>query len=126
VLFAFPHVSEEPSLVQIVSSGLSSIRPALEMGPVDMVAVYLDVDFTISLKDIVALLQPLQLAFDTVREFVIYVPRGREVVLRVCSFTDKTLDLLICISLPLSQGQSVPRRTCYVVPKEHYPGFLLD
>ena len=96
------------------------------MGPVDMVAVYLDVDFTISLKDIVALLQPLQLAFDTVREFVIYVPRGREVVLRVCSFTDKTLDLLICISLPLSQGQSVPRRTCYVVPKEHYPGFLLD
>ena len=53
------------------------------MGPMDMVAVYLDVDFTISLKDVVALLQPLQLAFDAVREFVLYVPRGRDVVLTV-------------------------------------------
>ena len=85
VLFAFPHISEEPSLVQTVSCGLSSIRCAVEMGPTDMVAIYLDVDFTVSLKVIVALLQPLQLAFDAVREFIIYVPRGREVVLRVRS-----------------------------------------
>ena len=49
----------------------------------DIVAVYLNVDFTVSLKDVVALLQPLQLAFDAVREFVIYVPRGRDIVLRV-------------------------------------------
>lgn len=126
VLFAFPHVSEELSLVQTVSCGLSSIRSALELGPMDMVAVYLDVDFTISLKDIVALLQPLQLAFDAVREFVIYVPRGREVVLRVSSPNGihLTTDVLIC--LIFSQGQSTPRRTCYVVPKDHYPGFLLD
>ena len=86
MLFAFPHVSEKPSLLQTVSWGLSSVRPALEMGPVDIVAVYLNVDFTISLKDIVALLQPLQLAFDAVREFVIYVPRGRDIVLRVSFF----------------------------------------
>ncbi|KAF9654139.1 hypothetical protein BDM02DRAFT_3181977 [Thelephora ganbajun] len=105
VLFAFPHASEEPSLIQNVSYALPSIRSALEMGPMDMVALYLDVDFTISLKGIVALLQPLQLVFDAVREFVIYVPRGREIILK---------------------GQSVPRRTCYVVPKDHYPGFLLD
>jgi hypothetical protein len=126
VLFAFPHVSEEPSLVQTVSGGLSSIRSALEMGPTDMVAVYLDVDFTVSLKDIVALLQPLQIAFDAVREFVIYVPRGREIVLRVGSSTGipLTTDVLICLSCP--QGQSLPRRTCYVVPRDHYPGFLLD
>lgn len=84
VLFAFPHVSEELSLVQDVSCGLSSVRRALEMGPMDMVAVYLNVDFAVSLKDVVALLQPLQLVFDAVREFVIYVPRGREIVLRVC------------------------------------------
>ena len=122
VLFAFPHVSEEPSLIQNVSSGLSSIRSALEMGPMDMVAVYLDVDFTISLKDIVALLQPLQLAFDAVREFIIYVPRGREVVLRVCSFPNKTLDVLIYISLflpgSISAAQDVLRR-----PKGTLSGF---
>ena len=124
MLFAFPHVSEEPSLVQTVSYGLPSIRSALELGPMDMVAVYLDVNFTVSLKDIVALLQPLQLAFDAVREFVIYVPRGREVVLRVRSLGRNLLtsDVLICLSD--SQGQSTPRRTCYVVPKDHYPGFL--
>ena len=87
VLFAFPHVPEELSLVQTVSGGLSSIHSALAMGPMDMVAVYLDVDFTVSLKDIVALLQPLQFVFDAVREFVIYVPRGREIVLRVGSLT---------------------------------------
>ena len=85
VLFAFPHVSEELSLVQTVSGGFSSIRPAMDMGPMDMIAVYLDVDFTVSLKVIVALLQPLQLVFDAVREFVIYVPHGREIVLRVRS-----------------------------------------
>lgn len=83
MLFAFPHVPEKPSLVQTVSCGLFSVRPALEMGPMDIVAVYLNVDFTISLKDVVALLQPLQLAFDAVREFIIYVPRGRDIVLRV-------------------------------------------
>ena len=100
VLFAFPHISEELSLVQTVSGGLSSIRPALEMGPMDMVAVYLDVDFTVSLKNIVALLQPLQLVFDAVREFVIYVPRGREIVLRVGSPTGTplTTDVLIYFS----------------------------
>jgi len=101
VLFAFPHVPEELSLVQTVSCGLSPVRSTLEMGPMDMVAIYLDVDFTISLKDIVALLQPLQLAFDAVREFVIYVPRGREVVLRVGSPTGTQLiiDVLIRVSL---------------------------
>lgn len=83
MLSAFPHVSEKLSLVQTVSGGLSSVPPALQMGPMDTVAVYFDVDFTISLKDVVALLQPLQLAFDAVREFVIYVPRGRDIVLRV-------------------------------------------
>ena len=100
VLFAFPHVSEELSLLQAVSGALSPIRSALEMGSMDMVAVYLDVDFTVSLKDIVALLQPLQLAFDAVREFVIYVPRGREIVLRVGSLsgTPLTTDVLICLS----------------------------
>lgn len=68
----------------------------------DMVAVYLDVDFTVSLKNIVAFLQPLQLAFDAVREFVIYVPRGREVVLRVrVSNQNQESDVLICF-LPLS------------------------
>lgn len=128
VLFAFPHVPDQLSLVQDVSCGLPSIRSALEMGPMDLVAVYLDADFTISLKDIVALLQPLQLAFDAVREFVIYVPRGREVVLTVRFPTGPSStvcpDVLICF--PPSQGQSVPRRTCYVVPTDHYPGFLLD
>lgn len=84
VLFAFPHISEKPSLVQTVSCGLSSVLPALAMGPMDVVAVYLDVDFSVSLKDIVALLQPLQLAFDAVREFILYVPRGPDVVLTVC------------------------------------------
>ena len=100
MLFAFPHVSEELSLLQAVSVAFSPIRSALEMGPMDMVAVYLDVDFTVSLKDIVALLQPLQLAFDAVREFVIYVPRGREIVLRVGSLsgTPLTTDVLICLS----------------------------
>lgn len=92
----------------------------------DMVAVYLDVDFTISLKDIVALLQPLQLTFDAVREFVIYVPRGREVVLRVGSPTGTQLTIDVLMRFSSSQGQSSPHRTCYVVPKEHYPGFLLD
>ena len=102
VLFAFPHVPEEFSLVKNVTGGLSSIRCALEMGPMDMVAVYLDVDFTVSLKNIVAFLQPLQLAFDAVREFVIYVPRGREVVLRVrVSNQNQEPDVLICF-LPLS------------------------
>ena len=69
----------------------------------DMVAVYLDVDFTISLKDIVALLQPLQLVFDAVREFVIYVPRGREIVLRVglLTITQLTTDVLMYLSFPL-------------------------
>jgi hypothetical protein len=97
VLLAFPHVSEQRTLVQAVSCGFPSIRSALEMGPMDMVAVYLDVDFRVSLKDIVALLEPLQLAFDAVREFVIYVPRGRDIVLRVGSLTrtQLTLDVLI-------------------------------
>ena len=106
VLFAFPHISEKSSLVQTISGGFSSIRPTLEMGPMDTVAVYLDVEFTISLKDIVALLQPLQLAFDTVREFVVYVPGGREIVLRVGSSTRTrlTTDVLIC----LSSGTIIP------------------
>jgi hypothetical protein len=94
-LFAFPHVSEKPSLVQTVSYGLSSVRPALEMGPTDIVAVYLNIDFNVSLKDVVALLQPLQLTFDAVREFVIYVPRGREIVLRV-GFLTRTQSTLMC------------------------------
>ena len=103
VLFTFPHVSQELTLLQTVSGSLSSIRSALEMGPMDMVAVYLDVDFTISLKDIVALLQPLQLVFDAVREFVIYVPRGREIVLRVglLTITQLTTDVLMYLSFPL-------------------------
>lgn len=73
------------------------------MGPMDIVAVYLNVDFTITLKDIVALLQPLQLVFDAVREFVIYVPRGRDIVLRVGFLprTSLSLDMLI-LSLFLS------------------------
>lgn len=106
MLFAFPHISEKSSLVQTISGGFSSIRPTLEMGPMDTVAVYLDVEFTISLKDIVALLQPLQLAFDTVREFVVYVPGGREIVLRVGSSTRTrlTTDVLIC----LSSGTIIP------------------
>ena len=83
VLFAFPHVSEKPSLVQSVSRSLLSIHPALEMRPMDIVAVYLDVDFFVTLKDVVALLQPLQLAFRAVREFIIYVPLGPDIVLRV-------------------------------------------
>lgn len=96
MLFAFPHVSEKPSLVPTVSCSLSSIPPALAMGPMDMVAVYLDVDFTISLKDVVALLQPLQLAFDAVREFVLYVPRGRDVVLTVGAPTNNIDRPLMC------------------------------
>ena len=123
VLFAFPHVPEKSSLVQTVSSGLFSISPAFEMRPVDMVAVYLDVDFTITLKDVVALLQPLQLVFDAVREFVVYIPRGRDIVLRVGVPTTIHLSLDVLI---FSQGQSVPRRTCYVLAKDHYPGFSLD
>ena len=126
MLFAFPHVSEELSLVQTVSGGLSSIRSALEMGSMDMVAVYLDVNFTVSLKDVVALLRLLQLAFDAVREFVIYVPRGREIVLKVGSPTGTPLTTDVLIRLSCHKGQSLPRRTCYVVPRDHYPGFLLD
>ena len=126
VLFAFPHVSEKLSLVQTVSGGFSSVRSTLEMGPMDTVAVYLDVDFTISLKDIVALLQPLRLAFDTVREFVIYIPGGREIVLTVGPPTRTRLTADVLIGLLRRQGQSLPRRTCYVVPKDQYPGFLLD
>lgn len=126
MLLTFPHVSGELTLVENVSSGIASIPSALEMGPMDMVAVYLDVDFTVTLKAIVAILQPLQLAFDAVREFVIYVPRGREIVLRVSVPTRSQLALDVLIPLSSSQGQSVPRRTCYVVPKAHYPGFMLD
>jgi hypothetical protein len=126
VLFAFPHVPEKRSLVPTVSCGLSSIPSALAMGPMDIVAVYLDVDFNISLKDVVALLQPLQLAFDAVREFVLYVPRGRDIVLRVGVPTRPQWSLDVLILLPFSQGQSVPHRTCYVVPRDHYPGFSLD
>lgn len=95
MLLAFPHISEKPSLVQTVSCGLFAVNPALEMGPMDIVAVYFDVDFTISLKDVVALLQPLQLAFHAVREFVIYVPRGRDIVLRV-GFLKETQLTLMC------------------------------
>lgn len=113
VLFAFPHVSEELSLVQSVSGGLSSVRSALELGPMDTVAIYLDVDFTVSLKDIVALLQPLQFVFDAVREFVIYVPRGREIVLRVGSLTGTrlTADVLICLSCLRDNRYRVGRAT---------------
>lgn len=129
VLFAFPHVPERISLVQAVSCSLSSIHPPLEMGSMDLVAVYLDVDFTISLKEIVALLESLQLVFDAVREYIIFVPRGREIVLKVRLLrrTCSTFDKLIFLFSPVtSQGQSVPHRTCYIVPKDQYPGFSPD
>ena len=71
------------------------------MGTMDIVAVYLNVDFTISLKLIVALLQPLQLAFDAVREFIIYVPRGRDIVLRVRFPTSTHVIVPRCADSPL-------------------------
>lgn len=116
VLFAFPYVSEKLSLVQTVSCGVSSIRPALAMGPMDLVAVYLDVDFTISVKDVVALLHPLRLAFDAVRDFVLYVPRGPDIVLTVSSLEriHSPLDVLIFPSprdnrYPAGRVMSFPR-----------------